>query len=91
MLVEFVAWLAEGGTVYVLHDPWRTMSRYKRGREREIIAETIGTIRAEISTRPTILLHQMLPFTVTKSVTTQESEKAVASREAGVLFVQETE
>ena len=31
----------------------------------------------------------MLPFTITKSVTTQESEKAVASRDAGVLFVEE--
>jgi len=28
----FLAWLAEGGAVYVLRDPSMIMSKYKRGR-----------------------------------------------------------
>jgi hypothetical protein len=31
----------KGWAVYVLHDPWRIRSKYKRGRGREIVAETI--------------------------------------------------
>jgi len=38
----FLAWLAEGARIYVLHDPWRILSRYKRGRGRGIVAETIA-------------------------------------------------
>jgi len=34
------AWLTEAGGIYVLHDPWEIMSKYKRGRGREIVAET---------------------------------------------------
>jgi len=34
--------LAEGGAIYVLHDLWKLVSRYKRGRERGIVAETIA-------------------------------------------------
>jgi hypothetical protein len=29
-------------TFYVLHDLWKTMSKYKRGRGRKIIGETIA-------------------------------------------------
>ena len=38
----FLAWLAEGRAFYVLHDPLTIMSRYKRGRGREIVAETVA-------------------------------------------------
>ena len=38
----FLAWLAEGWVLYVLHDASMIMSRYKRGRGREIVAETIA-------------------------------------------------
>ena len=40
MLGGFLAWLAEGGPFYVLHDPSMILSRYKRGRGRGIVAET---------------------------------------------------
>ncbi len=38
VLGGFLAWLAEGGAFYVLHDPWEIMSKYKRGRGREMVA-----------------------------------------------------
>ena len=41
-MVGFWHGWAEGGAFYVLDDPWRTMSRYKRTRGREIITETIA-------------------------------------------------
>ena len=41
MIGGFLAWLAVGGAFYVLHDPSMIMSRYKRGRGRGIVAETI--------------------------------------------------
>jgi len=37
-----LAWLAEGGTFNVLHDSWRVMSKYNRGRGREKIAEIVA-------------------------------------------------
>ena len=43
MLGGFLAWLTVGGAFYALHDPSMIMSKYKRGRGREIIAETIGS------------------------------------------------
>jgi hypothetical protein len=38
----FLAWLAEGKAICALHGPSMIMSRYKRGRGREIVAETIA-------------------------------------------------
>jgi len=48
----FLAWLAEGGAFYALHDPSMIMSRYKRGRGRGIVTETIAgwtPVSAEVS------------------------------------------
>jgi len=36
------AWLAEGGAIYVLHDPSMIMSKYKRGRGGENVVGTIA-------------------------------------------------
>ena len=40
--VGLLAWLTVGRMFYALHDPLMIMSRYKRGRGRGIVAETIA-------------------------------------------------